>query len=51
LSAVDRIQQLLAHLGRESLLGLAPEPCPSGVVLRLAACSQSQPSSQRVRVP
>jgi hypothetical protein len=36
LAAVDRIQELLAHLGRESLLRLAPEACPRGVVLRLA---------------
>jgi hypothetical protein len=37
LAAVDRIEELLAHLGRESLLRLAPEAGLGGVVLGLAA--------------
>ena len=37
LAAVDRVEELLAHLGWESLVRLAPEACPGGVVLRFTA--------------
>jgi len=37
LAAVDRNEKLLAHLDRQSLLRVASEPCPGGVVLGLAA--------------
>ena len=49
LAAVDRIQELLAHLSRESLLRLAPEACPGGVVLRFTAAiavTAFQPAGQ-----
>jgi hypothetical protein len=37
LTAVDRIQELLPRLGRESLLRLAPKACPCSIVLRFTA--------------
>jgi hypothetical protein len=51
LAAVDRNEKLLTHLGRESLLRLAAESGLGGVVWAWRHRSQSQPSSQRVRVP
>jgi hypothetical protein len=51
LIAVDRIQELLAHSGRESLLRLAPKACPRRVVCASRHRLQSHPSSQRVSVP
>jgi hypothetical protein len=50
LTAVDRIQELLAHSGRESLLRLAPKACPRRVVLRFpapVAVAPFQPAGQR----
>jgi hypothetical protein len=50
LTAVDRIEELLAHLGWESLVGLAPEACSRGIVLRLVASvaiAPFQPAGQR----
>jgi hypothetical protein len=50
LTAVDRIQELLAHSGRESLLRLAPKACPRRVVLRFpapVAVAAFQPAGQR----
>jgi hypothetical protein len=50
LAAVDRIQELLAPLGRESLLRVAPEAGPCGDVLRLTASmavTPFQPAGQR----
>jgi hypothetical protein len=49
LTAADRIQELLAYVGRESLLRLAPEACPGGVVLRFTASfavASFQPTGQ-----
>jgi hypothetical protein len=43
LAAVDRIQELLAHLGRESLLRLAPAAGLGGSVLDLAALGAVTP--------
>jgi len=37
LASVDAIEELLAHIGRQSLLCLAPEAGPRGVVLRFTA--------------
>jgi hypothetical protein len=49
-AAVDRIEELLPHLGRESLSRLALEAWPCCVVLRFAASvavAAFQPAGQR----
>jgi len=39
LAAVNRVQELLAHVGRESLFRFAPSACPGLAALELAAFS------------
>jgi predicted component of type VI protein secretion system len=51
LTGLDRIEELLAQLGRESLLRLTPEAGLGGVVWAWRHRAQLHPLFQRVMVP